>query len=281
MISRAVAPGIVLFWLAAMSWLVWHDVRPIWMAQDPPRTVSTDWVKQGSRVFQAGIQDKHGGHIGTIWTIYHAAGGTLAREDIIAIDRFPGVAPARIDIESQFDDRGKLDELTADVAVAGIRIGLQAERFGSQLACEIRTSMSPRRHTLKIADSDAATIGDLFKPFSDMTDLHVGQTWRMQVFNPMGKFMGGDKFIPMIVRVTGKETAPTRDGPVECFVVEALNARALVAPDGTVVVQETELPIGGKIVIRDEPFDEDLYLLTKSMSLPPIAEFPGNGGDTD
>jgi hypothetical protein len=95
----------------------------------------------------------------------------------------------------------------------------------------------------------------------------------MQVFNPMGKFMGGDKFIPMIVRVTGKETARTRDGAVECFVVEAPNARALVRPDGTVVVQEAELPLGGKIVIRDEPFDEKAYLRVKATSMPPMTEF--------
>lgn len=258
MVNRAIGPAIVVFWLAAMTWLIWHDVVPVWIAQDPPDPVSPEWVAGERRRQQAHIEDKHGGHIGRIWTVYSRAGETTARQDLIVIERFPPISPARIAVDAQFDAEGRLDELSADILITGSHFALQAERYGTQLAFELRAG--PRRQTFKLTDTDAGMIGDLFKPFSAMPNLEVGQTWRMQVFNPLSAVIGqGQKFIPMIVRVTGEEVLHTPDGPERCLIVEAPSARALVSRDGTVRVQEIELPIGGKIVIRDEPFDVDEY----------------------
>ena len=274
MVSRLWGPIIVLFWLAAMSWLVWHDVWPVWTAQDPPAAVTPEWVGEGQRQQQAGIEDKYGGRIGTIWVVYHRSGKTVSRQDLIVIDRFCALAPAWIEVDSQFDTQGRVDELAADIVVAGVRVELKAERFGSQLAFNLKLG-DRRPQAFKLTDVDAGMIGELFKPFSAMPDLKVGQSWRMQVFNPLAGIMGtGSRFIPMIVRVTGEDTISTPDGPVRCLIVEAPNARALVAPDGTVHVQEMELPIGGKVVIRSEPFDEAAYDRARA-SRPVRREFRG------
>jgi len=267
MVSRLAGPGITLFWLASMGWLVWHDVWPVWTAHDPPRSITADWITEERRDQQARIEDKYGQAIGTIWSRYRRSGEACSRDDLIVIDRFPAISPVRIEVDSQFDTQGRLDELSASVYVQDFSFQVRAERFGSQLAFEFISGAT--HQTLKLADADAGMIGELFSPFPAMPDLQVGQTWRMQVVNPLAAVLGkGSRFIPLIVRVTGRDMVQTPDGPVECLVVEAPNARALVGPDGTVHVQEMELPVGGRIVIRNEPFDEAAYTLARSHPPP-------------
>jgi hypothetical protein len=269
MVNRFWGPAIILFWLAAMTWLFWHDVRPVWLAQDPPRTVTPDWLTEGRMRQQAAIEDGLGRPIGTIWTVYRKSERTIGREDLILIDHFPPISPARVEVDSQFDELGRLDELTAEVAVTGLRLELRAERFGTQLAFSLKAGTV--KQAFKMSDSDAGMLGDLFKPFSDMPQLEVGQTWNMQVFNPLSIIFGrGRRFIPMVVQVTGKERVRTNDGVVECFVVEAPNAKAWVGPDGAVYRQETRLPVGGTVVIRTERFDDREYLRARAAALPPM-----------
>ena len=275
MVNRLWGPGIILFWLAAMSWLFWHDVRPLWLAQDPPRTVTADWLTEGRMRQQAAIEDKAGRPIGTIWTVYRKSGDTIGRQDLIVIDHFPPISPARVAVDMQFDPQGRLDEMSVDVRFTGLHLELQAERFGTQLAFALKAG--PVNQSFKISDTDAGMVGDLFKPFSDMPKLEVGQTWRMQVFNPLSTVFGyGKRFLPMIVRVTGKQRWETEDGVVDCFVVEAPNATALVGPDGTVYRQETQLPVGGTIVIRTERFDERAHERAKAAA-PPRLDPDGDG----
>jgi len=183
------------------------------------------------------------------------------------IDHFPPISPARVELDTQFDDQDRLDEMTAAVEVAGLSLKLEAERFGTQLAFVLRVGTTTQ--SFKISDADAGMVGDLFKPFSDMPKLEVGQTWRMQVFNPLSIVLGhGKRFLPMVVRVTGKQRWGTHDGIVDCFVVESSHATALVGPDGTVYRQETQLPVGGTIVIRRERFDERAYKRAKEAARP-------------
>jgi hypothetical protein len=271
MIARIWSGGIVLFWLAAMSWLIRTDVWPAWTAREPPTAVSPDWVQGRSARQQARIDDKYGQRMGTIWTVYSRSGQNVSREDVIYLHRFPipDLPSLRVEIESQFDPQGRLDEIDADVYGPQIHIELNGERFASQIAFELRagTYYLPFR----LDDVEAGMIGDAFKPFSAMPGLEVGQSWRMQVFNPLATIFPqfGDKFIPMLVRVTGRETIQTPEGPVDCLVVEAANALAKVGPDGTVYYQEMELPVGGRITIQSEPFDEWSLRRAKAISLQP------------
>ncbi|MBN1514505.1 MAG: hypothetical protein JXB13_20990 [Phycisphaerae bacterium] len=267
MVNRLWGPVIILFWLGAMSWLFWHDVRPLWVAQDPPRSITPEWLTEGRMRQQAAVEDKAGQRIGGIWTVYRKSGETIGREDLIVIDRFPPISPARVEVDAQFDAQGRLDEMTVDVGFTGVRLSLNAERFGTQLAFVLKAG--PINQSFKISDTDAGMVGDLFKPFSDMPKLEVGQTWKMQVFNPLSTIFGhGRRFMPMVVRVTGKQRWQTEEGIVDCFVVESPRATALVGPDGTVYRQETQLPVGGTIVIRTERFDERAYERAKAAALP-------------
>jgi hypothetical protein len=279
MANRLWGPVIVLFWLGAMSWLVWHDVRPLWLAQDPPRSITPEWLTESRMRQQAAIEDKAGRPIGNIWTVYRKSGETIGRQDLILIDNFPPISPARVELDTQFDDQGRLDEMTVEVAVTGLGLSLKAERFGTQLAFVLKAG--PINQSFKISDTDAGMVGDLFKPFSDMPKLEVGQTWKMQVFNPYSTILGhGRRFMPMVVRVTGKQRWETEDGIVDCFVVESPHATALVGPDGTVYRQETQLPVGGTIVIRTERFDARAFDRANSAARPRLTpgddEVPGS-----
>ena len=113
--------------------------------------------------------------------------------------------------------------------------------------------------TFKISAAEAGLIGDVFRPFASLPELAVGQSWRMQVVNPVSVITGiGSRFMPLLVQVTGRETINAPDGrQVECFIVEAPSVRAWVDREGLVWVQQVELPVGGQITLRNEPHDAD------------------------
>ena len=116
---------------------------------------------------------------------------------------------------------------------------------------------------------EGGLIAGALSPFSQLTDIHVGQTWRIQVFNPIAALTGvGDRFISMLFRVTGEERISTPDGERTCLVVESPRAKAWVDPRGIVVAQEMTLPMPGKIrIVRQAVFDEDEMLSVRRTSL--------------
>ncbi|MFH0980094.1 MAG: hypothetical protein V2A79_00960 [Planctomycetota bacterium] len=72
MSARIGTSAIVVFWAVMMGWIAWHDLRPAWTAQDPPKTLAADLPLSGPACFQVGIFDRRGDRIGTAWT---AGGG--------------------------------------------------------------------------------------------------------------------------------------------------------------------------------------------------------------
>ena len=258
MIARIGALCIVVFWAVMMGWLAWHDVWPAWTAQDPPKTLFEDLPTRGSTHSQVGIFDHRGYRIGTAWTTYTRQEPTVLRADCLWIERFPALPPTRIEADSTFDAQGRLDEVELYVYGHGVRIEFRGERFPREFAFEVKVGHLPLR-TFKIPHARAGAFGDMFRPFAALRNLRVGQAWRMQVFNPVAVVSGfGDSFVPMLVRVTGTQRIVRHGTAVECFVVEASGSRALVGPDGVVYEQSIELPIGGTIVIRDEPYDAEM-----------------------
>ena len=145
---------------------------------------------------------------------------------------------------------------------------LHGERFHADFSFELDTGYG-RSHTFKLPLSESALIASGFNPLASLSDLHVGQTWRMQVFNPVSAVLGvGDRFLPLLVEVTGEETINTMDGPTACLLVETnTGTRAWVSPDGMVYRQSAVLPVGGTLTIVREPFDETRYKEAHADSL--------------
>ena len=266
MIYRIAALAVISFWAAMMSWLIYHDVWPAWSAQEPPRGVSVEGVWGEGTESQVGIYDSRGNRVGTAWTTSMLMGQVVSREDLVFIHRFPGLPPTRINVDSTFAPDGPLDEFKVNVEGHGIPIVLEGERFAGQFAFRLRAGT--RDLKLKIPESHAGMMGQMFRPFTRLGDLRVGQSWRMQVFNPFAAVSGfGSPFTPLLVQVTGRETLMRGRTTTECFVVEAAGSKALVGPDGTVYEQWVQLPVGGMIHIRDEPFDDEARTEAKGLSL--------------
>jgi len=242
-----------------MSWLVAHDVWPGVSADDPPPLRAGEWIQHEGRQAHYTIYDKDG-PLGAIWTSYLIDPTSLQRRDLIWIDRLPlPIAPLRTVIDSTFTADGLLDEFSLRLRNAGADVFLHGERFHSSFSFKLQMGRTaePRLFTLPLADG--GTIAAAFHPFAQLQDIHVGQRWRMQVFNPVAALTGvGDRFLPMLVEVTGEEDIVTNAGVTHCLVVEAPNVTAWVDRRGVVHVQETQLPLVGRIrVVRELEFDEE------------------------
>ncbi|MEE9296771.1 MAG: hypothetical protein V3W34_17645 [Phycisphaerae bacterium] len=253
---RMMGFAIVLFWVIATSWLVWHDIVPVWTAQDPPKVVASNWVRRHGEKVQFGVYDESGRWIGGIWTEYSSATST-DREDEIYFDDLPVLGPACVHVKSIFDVDGRLDEIDISVLGAWDPVRIHGERFPSQFAFKIDAGAF--QQTFKIDLDLAGMFSATFRPFDAMPELSVGQAWRMQVFNPIAAVTGiGDKFIPMLVSVVGREVIRIDGRLRDCFIVQASGVKAWVErSSGVVLHQEITLPIGGTITVRYERYDDD------------------------
>ena len=107
--------GVIVFWAASMAWLVWHDVWPGLTAGDPPKIIRPDLGQTGPASCQAGIFNKYGHRIGTVWSTYYPIGEAARREDVIHVQSFVGLAPTLLEITSGFTEDGQLDELRLEI----------------------------------------------------------------------------------------------------------------------------------------------------------------------
>jgi hypothetical protein len=259
-----------------MSWLIAHDIAPHWTASLPPALQSGDWLKDGKKI-QFTLSDRLG-PMGSVWTEYLVDASSLRRDDLIWIDRLPvDLAPLRIAVESVFTAEGVLDEFSIRLETGGAgraSVCLHGERFHSDFSFSLESG--PFQRSFKIPLVESGLFSGAFHPFGALTDLHVGQRWRMQVVNPISLVTGiGNEFIPLLVEVTGEERIDTPDGEVNCFVVDSPNARAWVDARGNVRAQEMKLPMLGTMRLQREPrFDEKAYSAARNDS---TALRPGRG----
>ena len=267
MFTRATGLVIVPVWLTAMSWLGYHDIWPTFAAQEPPRLVASEWLKQEGKQTQYAIY-REGERIGAIWTRYTASEDAVQVTDLIWIDRLPvPITPLRATAETVFTPDGLLDEMTLELQNYDAKFKLHGERFHSHFAFHFESG--PIERAFKIPLADGATISDAFHPFGQLGRLRVGQSWKMQVYNPIADLIGiGDRFVSVLVTVTSAEPIITSDGKKLCFVVESPASKAWVNGYGEVLIQESTLPVVGKIrIVRESGFDEDLLRRRRRQAL--------------
>jgi len=252
MFTRTCGLLVAVAWISSMSWLVAHDVLPAWTAQDAPALKVTDWLETEGLETQSGIYDDQG-RVGTIWTVHRIDENSTQRDDLVVVERFSvPIAPFGVSVDSIFTADGLLDEFTVSLATPDITANLHGERFHADFSFTLRTGRGPERF-FKIPLTDAGMISGAFSPFAQLTDLKVGDSWRMQGFNPVAAVTGmGKRFIPMLVAVTGTERISTAEGLVSCLVIESPGVKAWVDDSGVVRRQEITLPIGGEIRIVPE-----------------------------
>jgi hypothetical protein len=245
-------------------------VLPTLTAGDPPRVSPADWKNSGNQSTQFAIT-LDGIRIGTIWTIYRVDETSVLRNDLVWIEYLKGlpIAPLRVTVDSVFTPDGLLDELTVRLRNDKSRdYTLHGERFHSDFSFSFETG--PQERTFKVPLTDGSLLTGGFNSFSRLAGIKVGQHWRVQVFNPVSVLTGlGPKFLSVLVTVTGKESIATKQGTLECFVVESTNGKAWVDGDGEVVKQEIALPISGTLRLeREQEFDQREEAFRRNYSFP-------------
>lgn len=258
---RAFGILVTLLWLVAMGELVRHEVWPRWTAQDPPRIVSRA-ENERSRRSQSGIYDAREQRVGTAWSMVQPTGDQFHMDSTVVLTDVPPLPPIRIQMVATLTGDGAVDEFdldlfgVRDVYGKPLKIEIRGESYGQYIPCTLQVGSF--RRTFKLDAAASRLVSDGIRPFDVLRNLQVGQSWRMQMLDPISAALSHQaKIDPVIARVERKETI-LRDGqPVECFLVTAGRSRAWVAPDGRVLVQEVEAPGLGRLTVRDEEFEED------------------------
>ncbi|MBI4579145.1 MAG: hypothetical protein HY718_05540 [Planctomycetes bacterium] len=256
---RLLSVGIVLLWVTAMAALFVRDVYPAWTAQDAPPMTKEQLARLDQRQQQMAICDAGGKRLGTAWSDISSAGGNTSIRGTVHLEGIALVPVLLVETSTDFDPQGELDSFNLDVfGVPATTIKVRGERHGIYFPCEIQIGPLFRQANLEMAAS--RLLGDAFRPFNYLPALKVGQSWRMQVIDPVSAALGGGtRFTAVVARVTGKETIEYRGRPIECFVVETSpgRAKAWVDAEGCVFRQQVELPGLGRLIVSDEPYDDE------------------------
>jgi len=271
-LNRWIGFGCVFLMLVGNATLFVRDVLPGLVVGEPP----DPWCMlpaDEERCAQVGIFDSANRLVGRSWTLARAQGEFVKVESVTRL--YPIQLPEelvtphlRIDVDMLYRSADALvDELVMVIRGLPAVVELRGELITlEEFACKWRVGVPGSGPSGRLVLDAQATraLGQVLRPFSRLPGLRVGQTWRLELLDPLAHVIQGFKSPeilaePQIVRVSGVETITHRGRKVEAFVVETRQTRAWVAPDGTVLRQEVELPLLGKLLLRDEPFDRLAY----------------------
>lgn len=267
MINRWIGLATLALMLSVNAALLVRDFLPDWMAGEPPASRALE-LRDGQEIsLQFGIYDREGRCIGHSWTRSMRHGELVGVRHRTVIDSLhlpieTELKAVRIDTNLNYHNQARLDELRVRVHGLGPTIKLEGEFYlPDDFAC--RWQVGPQRGEFQLPAHATRAMGDFIRPFESLTGLFVGQTWRVELVNPLSGIVpdwGAREMATrsLLVRVTGTEQIAYRDGSVEAFVIEAEQMRAWVTPAGRVIRQEFTLPLLGTLVVMEEPYDEDL-----------------------
>lgn len=259
---RLIGVGAFLLWVTAMVSLVVRDILPAWTAKDPPHVTGEQFKLLDEPNQQFGVVDAKNRRVGTVWSdVTHNPGnGTTSITAIAKLDKLPIIPPIRIFSSTDFDSNGAIESFRMNVVgVLNQRMHIHGERWGIYFPVEMQ--FGPIRRETNLDYAATRLIGESLHPFAYLPTLRVGQSWRMQVLDPVAVVLGNRAdFKPVVATVTRKETIahPTEAGrSVECFVVETspTPSRAWVDAKGHVFRQETDLPGFGRITLVKEAYN--------------------------
>jgi hypothetical protein len=248
-------------WLVAMGELVHREVLPRWTAQDPPRIISRA-ANERFRRTQSGIYDARQRRVGTAWSVIQPTGEQFHLDSTVVLTDLASLPPLRIEMSVTLMGDGAVDEF--DLALIGVRdvygkslkIEMRGESYGRYIPCTLQ--IGPFRRDFKLDAAASRLVCDGIRPFDLLRNLQVGQSWRMQMLDPISAALNQRATVSSVIAKVERKETITHDGrPTECFLVVAGRTRAWVAPDGRVLVQEADVPGVGRLAVRDEKYDED------------------------
>lgn len=282
MLNRVIGIVTLMLALAANTALLLRDVCPEWISGEPPRPIGLVLEPNTTIRSQLGIFDEREQRLGWSWTLHRKSldGQVTTRTATVILERvlhgipLPGM---RVDSNLHYTATNDLDRLAIDVIGLPVRVEVKGEHVPpDQFPCSwsVTGEMVNNAGTFLLSSHATRALGDALRPFDGLTNLHVGQTWQLQLVNPLaGQLPGLDAgYAPEAIRarVTSRVALETEAGSVDAFIIEAERLRAWVAVDGRVLRQELDVPVLGRLILRDEPYDERAY--QETMDGPPVGK---------
>ena len=264
MINRWIGIAALGMMLSVNAALFVRDVVPDWYAGAPPSAVALDLATGDELDVQLGLFDEKGRRIGYAWTLSSRDEylTKVRHQTVIRSLRLPGdvVTPMlRVDTDLNYHGRSIVDELRVRVSGLDMQVRLDGAFYPpDHFPCTWQVGAQRGEFDLP-ADATRA-LGDVIRPLDGLTGLEVGQSWRVSLLNPLAGMIPdwGARFMAnqsMVVRVARIEQIDHRGEPVDAFVIEADKMRAWMTQDGRLIRQEYELPLIGRLVLVDEPYD--------------------------
>ncbi len=271
MLNRWIGILSLLFMLSVNGALVWKVYLPQWLAGAPPKT-DAELLRSGQeRRVQHGIFGPGGYEVGRGWTVAHKYGQTLDFRSLVVIEhlRLPHnlghtvPLPLSLEMRITYETPAYPDQLEIQFRGLPMPLIVRGEYFSGDFPCEWK--LGQMEGAFLLDSQQISTLGDVIRPFDRLPGLYEGMSWEVRLFDPLSQVLPGLGWRPsveaILVHVTRSEVIkhPHTGADVEVFVVEAPEARAWVAHDGRVLLQEVDLPIVGTLTLVDEPFDEASY----------------------
>lgn len=262
--------------LAANAALFVRDMLPGLLAGDAPTSSVFTLASGEKQERQTGIFAEDGSLIGYSWTVAERSLELLTVRTTTVLDRITtqgGTYVPRLEVfvEYAYNREGRLDNLHARVFGLGIPIGLRGEYVPPDaFPCEWQFDTASG--SFVIPAELTGQLSDSFRPVQMLAGLVVGQTWRMEVINPLAglasKFGASDMAsTTLLVRVTREEFLEFGNASRRTVVVETDRFRAWVCDNGEVLRQEIDLPLIGKLSMVAQPFDAVLKRRKASESM--------------
>jgi len=211
-------------------------------------------------------------------------GGTLQhvrRRDRTSHDRAERAAAARrsggpsILVETELtyrQDERLVDELSFRLHGLGFAVVLEGEAMPTgEFACKWR--VAEERGAFLLDARAPAALGDVIRPFDRLPELRVGQTWRVRLLDRSRRSSAAGAWpAPGWTSNRSSSASPGVSGGApgrgrEVFVVAAENGQACAyAAPTRVLRQVVNVPLLGRLVLEDEPFDEHLLRHQRTCS---------------
>lgn len=283
------AAGMILANAALLS----RDVLPDWRAGDPPPSEPLLLEPGESRQVQVGIHHADGRRLGTSWTCSRRPGadGIVMVTNTTVLDPIPlagRVATPRVRIEMNLtyrSDEARVDEMKFTIVGLSQPVSIHAETMLSgEFPC--KWQIGPQEGKVMLDAQAPVLLGDAIRPFDRLPDLYVGRSWHLKLLDPLAHILpelktSGLSLETTLVQVTRHEELEHGGQQVDTLVVEGAGATAWVAHDGRVLRQEVTLPLIGRLVLLDEPYDDDARrnaVHARGLSDPPDAGTPASAG---
>lgn len=237
---------LALVWIVAMAALVKRDMVPFWIAEEPPAGFAPDQDTQW------GIFDADGRSVGTAWIAVRRTSGETTVESTTSLD-FRGLP---IVLDSSFTSLGEtgIEQFRFSLHGAPVPIQVRGDRFGRDFSCT--ATIGEIVNTFSLDARLSRFLGESFRPFSHLGGLHVGQSWRIRLLDPLALIKDRSiDFQVQLARVTRREVIEHNGSNVECFRIESNGSVGWADDSGRILRQEVHVPLMGQCVLENEPFD--------------------------